>query len=75
MQGLHRVLNMSEYASICLNNRLYACINIYNCNNIIIVTNVITLEFLSAQFVHPGALKLTIFSFLWHELENKTNES
>ena len=28
----------------------------YNCNNIIIVTNVIILEFLSARFVHPGAL-------------------
>ena len=28
----------------------------YSYNNIIIVTNVIILEFLSAPFVHPGAL-------------------
>ena len=37
----------------------------YNYNNIIIiVTNVIMLEFLSARFVHPGAPQLTILSFL-----------
>ena len=28
----------------------------YSYNNIIILFNVIILEFLSAQFVHPGAL-------------------
>ena len=34
-------------------------------NKIIInVTNVIILEFLSARFVHPGALQLIILSFL-----------
>ena len=29
----------------------------------IIVANIIILEFLSARFVHPGALQLTILSF------------
>ena len=29
----------------------------YSYNNIINVTNVIILEFLSVQFVHPGALQ------------------
>ena len=48
----------------------------YNHNNIIIiVTNIIMLEFLSAHFVHPGALQLTIFSFFSMSLEHKTNES
>ena len=32
-------------------------------NIIIIVTNVITLEFLPAQFAYPGALQLTTLSF------------
>ena len=37
----------------------------YSCNNIIIiVTNAILLECLSARFVHLGALQLTILSFL-----------
>ena len=46
----------------------------YSFNNIIIiVTNVIILEPLCAQFVHPGAPQGTIlFS---HELEHKTIES
>ena len=44
-----RVLNMLWYS--------------YN-NNIIIVTNAIILEFLLFQFVHQGALQLTILSFL-----------
>ena len=36
----------------------------YSYNNIvIIVTNAIWLEFLSARFVHPGTLQLTILSF------------
>ena len=36
----------------------------YSYNNIIvIVTNVATLEFLSARFVHLSALELTILSF------------
>ena len=35
----------------------------YSYNNIIIVTNVIILEFLSARFVHPGSL-LPIYLFL-----------
>ena len=34
----------------------------YSYNNIIIVANAIILEFLSAQFVHPGALQLMILS-------------
>ena len=47
----------------------------YSYNNIIIiVTNVIIiLEFLSAQFVHLGALLL--FYLFQHELEHKNNES
>ena len=45
----------------------------YSYNNIIIVTNVIVLEFLSAQFVHLGALLL--FYLFQHELEHKNNES
>ena len=37
----------------------------YSYNNvIIIITNVVLLEFLFARFVHPGALQLTILSFL-----------
>ena len=35
----------------------------YSYNNIIIVTNVILLEFLFPQFVHPGAL-LPFYLFL-----------
>ena len=38
----------------------------HNHNNIIIiVTNIIMLEFLSAHFVHPGALQPTIFFLAW----------
>ena len=37
----------------------------YSYNNIIIIiTNVIILEFLSARFVHSGASQLMILSFL-----------
>ena len=36
----------------------------YSYNNIIIVANAIILKFLSARFVDPGALQLTIQSFL-----------
>ena len=42
--------NCSDYVRV-FNMPLYS----YN-NIIIIVTNVIILEFLSAQFVHPGSL-------------------
>ena len=46
----------------------------YSYNSIIIiVTNVIILEFLSAQFVHVGALLL--FYLFQQELEHKNNES
>ena len=45
----------------------------YGYNNIIIVTNVIIVEFLSAQFVHPGAL--LPFYFFLNESEDKNNES
>ena len=51
----------------CINCSDYARIpNIlqYSYNNIIIVTYVTILEFLSAQFIHPGALQLTILSIL-----------
>ena len=36
----------------------------YGCNNIIIVINVIILEFLSARILHLGAPQLAILSFL-----------
>ena len=69
MQELHRVLNMSDYDSICLINA-QICLNMfehvpktvlnllrYSYNNkFIIVTDVIILEFLSAQSVYPVAL-------------------
>ena len=46
----------------------------YSYNNIIIVVaNVIIFEFLSTQFVHPGAQ--LPFYFFQHELEHKNNES
>ena len=46
-----RILHMPQYS--------------YN-NIIIIVTNVIILEFLSARFVHPGTLQLnTFFNTTW----------
>ena len=35
----------------------------YSYGNIIIVANIIMLEFFSVRFVHPGALQLTILSF------------
>ena len=42
----------------------------YSYNNIILVTNVMILELLSAWFVHPGAPQLTILSnaFSLHHL-------
>ena len=60
-------INCSDYARV-LNISRYS----YN-NIIIIVTNDILLEFLSAQFVHPGAL--LPFYIFWHNLEHKNNES
>ena len=48
----------------------------YSYNNIIvIVTNVVILEFFSALFVHPGILQLTILYFFKHELEYRSNET
>ena len=47
----------------------YSHINI----NIIIVTNIIVLEFLSSRFVHPIVLIL-LYPFK-HEWEHKNNES
>ena len=55
-------INCSDYA-IFLNMRQYSYNNIIN-----IVTNVIMLEFSSAQFIHPVAL-LQFYLFL-HELEH-----
>ena len=60
-------LSMAEYCWIFLNIPENPWINCsdyarvlnmpqYSYNNIIIVTNVIMLEFLSARFTHPGAL-------------------
>ena len=37
----------------------------YNYNNTIIIVTNIMLEFISAQFVHLGTLKLTIFFSLF----------
>ena len=45
----------------------------YSYNNIIIVSNVIMLEFLSARFVHPSVQLVTIFIFFKNELERKNN--
>ena len=36
----------------------------YSYNNIIVVANVILLQFLSSRFVYPGAPQLTILYFL-----------
>ena len=59
-------INYSDYAKFLSMPR-------YRYNNIIIiVTNVITLEFLSARFVHPDAL--LPFYFFKHELEHENNE-
>ena len=60
----------------CVNELFYARIlnmprHSYN-NIIIIVTNVIILEFLSARFVHPGA-PLPFYLFK-HELDYKNKE-
>ena len=44
----------------------------YGYNNIIIVTNAIIVELLSALFVHPGAL---LQFFFLNESEDKNNES
>ena len=42
--------------------RFWICRDLVN-NIITIVTNVIILEFLPAQFAYPGALQLTTLSF------------
>ena len=44
-------------------------------NAVIVVTNVIMLELLSARFLHPGALLPFDYFFFLHELEHKNNES
>ena len=47
----------------------------YTYNNIIVtVTNAIILEFLSARFLHSGALQITIL-FFQRELERENNKS
>ena len=61
----------------CVNELFYARIlnmprHSYNNIIIIIVTNVIILEFLSARFVHPGA-PLPFYLFK-HELDYKNKE-
>ena len=57
-------INCSDYARVLNIPR-------YSYNNIIIIVTL--LEFLSAQFVHPGAL--LPFCIFWHNLEHKNNES
>ena len=66
-------LSMAEYCCMSLNMPENAWINCsdyarvldmpqYSYNNIIIVTNVIVLEFLSARFIHPHALlRISLF--------------
>ena len=74
-------LNMPEHGWILLNVPEYAWINCsrvlnmprYSYDNVIIVTNVIMLEFLPARFIHPVAL--LPFYLFWHDLEHKNNES
>ena len=58
-------INCSDYARV-LDMLRYS----YN-NIIIIVTNVIILEFVSTRFVHPGAL----LPFFKHELEHQNKEN
>ena len=47
----------------------------YSYSNIIIVTNVILLEFLPARIVLLGAPQVTVLSFLSHESQRKNNET
>ena len=72
MQGLRRGpnmydLNMPKYALISLSMPEHAWINCYeyakvlnmprySYNNIMVIVTIILLEFLSAQFIHPGTL-------------------
>ena len=69
------LLNVPEYVWKCLNTLFWLCqvLNMlqysYNNNVIIIVNNVIILKFLSARFVHPGAV--LPFYLFQHELEQK----
>ena len=65
-------LIVAPYASI-MSQCTILNMSLYSYNDIIIVTKVAILQFLSARFVHPGAL-LT-FYFFKHELEHKNNES
>ena len=74
------LLNVPKYAWKCLNKLFWLCqcsryasgiksarvlnMLLYSYNNIIIVINVVILEFLSAQFIYLGAPQLTILSFL-----------
>ena len=44
-------------------------------NIIIIVTNIAILKLLFAQFVHPGALQVTILSLLTYVGSYKNNDS
>ena len=48
--------NIAECSWQCLNKLFWLNMSWYSCNNIFIITNAIILEFLSAQFVHPGTL-------------------
>ena len=71
------LLNILQYAWQCVNELFYARIlnmlrHSYDNIIIIIVTNVIILEFLSARFVHPGA-PLPFYLFK-HELDYKNKE-
>ena len=41
----------------------------YSYNDIIILTNVFILEFLSARFIHRGPLQRAVFSFFLTQIE------
>ena len=58
------ILDISQGFEYALGTKYARVLNIlrYRYNNIIIVTNVIILEFSSARFVHPGAQQLSILS-------------
>ena len=45
----------------------------YSYNNIIVVTNIIMLEFLSVQFLHSGPLQLTLIYLFSTEIKHENN--
>ena len=64
-----------EYASGIKYARVLNMLRCSYSNIIIIVTNVILLEFLPARIVLLGAAQITALSFLSHESQRKNNET